>query len=86
MYKNLIYIDTKNMSHEEWLEQRRQGIGGSDAGAVIGVNKWRSPYTVYCDKLGKLPPIEDNERKSNEFTRSGGCSRLDCVNRCEYSN
>lgn len=62
MYKNLIYIDTKSMSHEEWLEQRKQGIGGSDAGAVIGVNKWRSPYTVYCDKLGKLPPIEDTER------------------------
>lgn len=25
--------NTLNMSHEEWLECRRQGIGGSDAGA-----------------------------------------------------
>lgn len=61
MYKNLIKISTKDMPHEEWLEHRRKSIGGSDASAIIGMNDYSSPYTVWADKLGKLPPKEDNE-------------------------
>lgn len=61
MYKNLIKISTKDMPHEEWLEHRRKSIGGSDASAIIGMNGYSSPYTVWADKLGKLPPKEDNE-------------------------
>lgn len=61
MYKNLIKISTKDMPHEEWLEHRRKSIGGSEASAIIGMNGYSSPYTVWADKLGKLPPKEDNE-------------------------
>jgi putative phage-type endonuclease len=61
MYKNLIKISTKDMPHEEWLEHRRKRIGGSDASAIIGMNKYSSAYTVWADKLGKIPPKEDNE-------------------------
>ena len=61
MYKNLFRIPTKDMPHEEWLEHRRKHIGGSDASAIIGMNRYSSPYTVWADKLGKIPPKEDNE-------------------------
>ena len=61
MYKNLIKISTVGMSHDEWLEHRRKSIGGSDASAILGMNTYCSPYTVWADKLGKLPPNEDNE-------------------------
>ena len=61
MYKNLTKISTKDMPHEEWLEHRRKSIGGSDASAIIGMNIYSSPYTVWADKLGKIPPKEDNE-------------------------
>jgi putative phage-type endonuclease len=61
MYKNLIKIPTINMSHDEWLEHRQKSIGGSDASTIIGLNPWSSPYTVWADKLGKIPPKEDNE-------------------------
>lgn len=61
MYKNLVKISTKDMPHDEWLEHRRKSIGGSDASAIIGLNSYCSPYTVWADKLGKLPPKEDNE-------------------------
>ena len=61
MYKNLIKISTKDMPHEEWLNHRRNSIGGSDASAIIGMNTYSSPYTVWADKLGKLPPKKDNE-------------------------
>lgn len=34
----------------EQIEQRRRGIGGSDAGAIAGVNPWRTPLDVYLEK------------------------------------
>jgi putative phage-type endonuclease len=49
------------MPHQEWLEQRKKSIGGSDAASIIGLNPWSSPYSVWADKLGKIPPKEDNE-------------------------
>lgn len=61
MHRNLIKIPTAKMSHEEWLEQRSKTIGGSDAASIIGMNSYSSPYTVWAEKLGKLPPKEDNE-------------------------
>ena len=61
MYKNLIKISTVNMTHDEWLQHRQKSIGGSDASSIIGLNPWSSPYTVWADKLGKIPAKEDNE-------------------------
>ena len=61
MNKNLTKISTVGMNHEEWLEHRNKTIGGSDASAILGMNSYSSPYTVWAEKLGKLPPKEDNE-------------------------
>jgi putative phage-type endonuclease len=44
----------------KWLEERRRGIGGSDAPAVLGLSKWKTPYQVYLDKIGEGKKIEDN--------------------------
>ena len=56
-----VLISTKDISHDEWLEHRRKGIGGSDAAAIVGLNPWCSPFDVYADKLGLIPEQEDNE-------------------------
>lgn len=61
MRKDLKKIPTRNMSRDEWLEQRRKSIGGSDASAIVGMNSFSSPYTVWADKLEKIPPKEDSE-------------------------
>lgn len=44
-------IDIKNMTHEQWLEERRKGIGGSDIGAIMGVNPYKSALEVWYDKV-----------------------------------
>lgn len=44
-----------------WLEERRKGIGGSDAAAVLGMNPNSSPLAVYMDKLGLAPEKEETE-------------------------
>ena len=54
-------ISTNGMCREEWIEHRRLGIGGSDAAAIIGLNPWVTPYTIWADKTGRLPEKEDNE-------------------------
>ena len=56
----------KTKTHEEWLEERKKSLGGSDVGAVLGMNEYSSPYTVWAEKTGKLPPFE-----GNEWTRLG---------------
>lgn len=48
-------------SKEEWLELRRKfGIGGSDAGAVIGLNPYKSAYTLWAEKTGRIAEFEGN--------------------------
>lgn len=54
-------ISTKGMSREEWLEQRTNGIGGSDLAAVCGVSRWKTPLDVWLEKTGKGIPTQDNK-------------------------
>ncbi|MDG1603824.1 YqaJ viral recombinase family protein [Bacillus paranthracis] len=48
-----VLITTEDMAHEQWLEARKAGIGGSDAAAIAGLNKWSSPIAVYYDKTSE---------------------------------
>lgn len=48
-------------THEEWLEGRLKGIGGSDAGAILGLNEYKSAYTLWCEKTGRISNNIDNE-------------------------
>lgn len=58
----MIKIPTKDLSKEEWLGLRKQGIGGSDAGAVCGLNPYASPVSVYQDKTS--PQIENMDSEA----------------------
>jgi putative phage-type endonuclease len=37
----------------EWLERRRNGIGGSDVAAILGLSPYAGPFDVWMEKLGK---------------------------------
>jgi putative phage-type endonuclease len=54
-------VHTKEMDREEWLKNRKRGIGGSDAAAVAGVSKYSSPLVVYMEKRGLYNKVVDNE-------------------------
>lgn len=58
-----------SITHEQWLDYRRTGIGGSDAATVAGLNPYCSLYTLYNDKLGLISAKEDNEamRQGRDF-------------------
>ena len=42
----------------KWLQLRPLGLGGSDTGAIFGLSPYKSPYTVWAEKTGRLPPID----------------------------
>lgn len=42
----------------EWLELRGHGIGGSDIGAVVGFNKYRTALDVWLEKTGQVAPVD----------------------------
>lgn len=50
-------------SREEWLQNRRHGIGGSDAACVIGLNPWKSNVELWEELTGRRqhPDISDKE-------------------------
>lgn len=50
----------------EWLRLRKTGIGGSDAGAICGVNPYSSAMKVFKDKTS-----DDVEEQDNEAVRIG---------------
>ena len=59
-------IPTAGMAREEWLKLRKTGIGGSDAGAICGLNPYSSPMKVFRDKT-----TDEVEEKDSEAVRIG---------------
>ena len=62
-----VRIITKGLSHDEWLEARSQGIGGSDAGTILGVNPYKGRLELWLEKSGRKP----DAFTGNEATRLG---------------
>lgn len=43
-------------------EQRREGLGSSDAAPAVGLSPWKTQFQLYLEKLGEAPTI-DRERE-----------------------
>jgi len=50
-----VVMDTAESTEEEWLKERRNGIGGSDVSKIMGVNPWSGPHEIYLKKRGEVP-------------------------------
>lgn len=46
---------------------RHEFIGGSDAGAVLGLSPWKSAFTLWAEKTGKI----SSEKEDNDAMRCG---------------
>lgn len=74
--------NTLEMTRQEWLWNRKKGIGGSDASAILGFNPWKSAFELYIDKTSDQVEEIDNEAihwgnvledvVAEEFTRRTG--------------
>ena len=51
-------------NREEWLEERSKGIGGSDIGAIMGLNKFATPLQIYYDKIGQGDDVSNPQMET----------------------
>ena len=56
-----VLASTEGMPYAEWLEQRKKGIGGSDASVVCGINRYKSPVELWMEKTNQIPAKEAGE-------------------------
>lgn len=56
-------LTTTDDARAAWLAERRTGLGGSDAGVILGVNPYKTSLQLYLEKRGELdePNLEDKE-------------------------
>ncbi|GAB6149853.1 YqaJ viral recombinase family nuclease [Clostridium novyi] len=47
------------MNKLKWLQERQKGIGGSDVGAILGINKWKTPFEVYLEKTEPITEVKE---------------------------
>lgn len=66
----------KTTNREEWLKERKKGIGASEASCIIGVNPWKSNVELWQEKTGQREPedISDKDcvmygKKAEELVR-----------------
>ena len=62
-----ILAKTKDLSHEEWLKYRTQGIGGSDVSILAGINPFKSVHQLWLEKTGQV----ELEEGDTEYTHFG---------------
>jgi len=48
------------MERQEWLDERKKGIGGSDIPAILGIDRFRTPLDVFLEKTNRSQ-TEDNK-------------------------
>lgn len=60
-----VIADLNNITEEQWHELRAVGLGGSDAGACVGLNKYKSKITLFLEKMGRIEKFRGN--KHTEF-------------------
>lgn len=48
------------MDKLEWLKERQKGIGGSDVGAILGVNKYKTPFQIYLEKTQEIKEVQES--------------------------
>lgn len=60
-----MFIDSEN--REEWLKIRRRGIGGSDAGTAVGMNRYKSNVQLWREKVGVEIPADLSDKPAVIF-------------------
>lgn len=48
---------------EQWLAERRTGLGGTDVGAILGLSPYRTPVDVWMEKTGRAAGDDLAERR-----------------------
>lgn len=56
----IICEDVSLIDRDEWLALRKNGIGGSEIGGLVGLSKYNTPLTIWYDKLSENSENDDS--------------------------
>lgn len=51
------------MTREKWLEERKKGIGGSDAATILGLNPYKDNIKLWEEKTGRRQAEDISEKE-----------------------
>ena len=74
-----VVVKTANLTRQEWLKYRTQGIGGSDVSIIAGINPFKSVHQLWLEKTGQIEVEEEN----SAYTHFG--TMLEPIVRREFS-
>lgn len=69
-HPNTVTVLPETRDRHDWLEQRRHGIGSSDASIIMGLSAWESPYTLWEQKTGRTPldpPVDPETQELRDW-------------------
>jgi putative phage-type endonuclease len=61
---NITKIPVLDMSREQWVQSRKESIGGSDAASLLGLNPYSSPYALWAEKTGAIEPEDISDKEA----------------------
>lgn len=56
MKSNIRLVSTNDMSNDQWLAYRMNGIGASEVGTIMGLNPYKASIQLFYEKIGEIPP------------------------------
>lgn len=54
-------ISTENLNYAEWLQLRKNGIGGSDAAVILGISPTKSTWELWNEKVKNIRTLPEEE-------------------------
>lgn len=58
---NATLLHTAETGSDDWAFSRQYGIGGSEVSSILGLNEYKSAYTLWAERTGQIdPPVVDN--------------------------
>lgn len=54
-------------NRSEWLEERRKGLGASEAAAAVGLSPWKTNVQLWREKTGRSDPEDISGKEAVQF-------------------
>jgi predicted phage-related endonuclease len=83
---NYIFLYKGEMTTENWLDSRKDGVGGSDLSVLLGVNPWASEARVFFEKLNMVEGPDLNSNSAVYWGKKNEDTILDATQYFDFNN
>lgn len=73
------WLNVPKMDHEQWLQWRREGVGGSDAPAIMEVSPWSTPFQKWEEKVLNKKIADNSSMKFGRDTEEASRREFESI-------